>query len=52
MKVDEYNLSLETVDEQKNGEIVEKIPISSIQLCSTARDLKKQKEVAFGRNKI
>ena len=28
-----------------SGEIVEKIPISAIQLCSTAADLQKQKEI-------
>ena len=27
------------------SEVVEKIPISAIQLCSTAKDLKKQKEI-------
>ena len=46
MKVDEYNLQLETIEESsKNSEVVEKIPINAIQMCSTAKDLKKQKEI-------
>jgi len=47
MRVDEYHLQLETPDEEpgKGAEIVEKIPISAVQLCSTAADLQKQKEI-------
>ena len=49
MRVDEFHLQLETPDSiepaKGGGEIVEKIPISAIQLCSIAGDLKRQKEI-------
>jgi len=46
LRVDEFTLQLETPDENsQKSEVVEKIPISAIQLCSTAKDLKKQKEI-------
>lgn len=46
MRVDEFHLQLETPDEEVHGgEVVERLPISSIQLCSVAADLKKQKEI-------